>query len=649
MNRISGGKIISFLLFNCINSIFLFAGDSTDIFSAAKSLEKKLVSLDQQKFSQSTFIMELETELAKTSKNDDRVTLILVNKLLLSRGENYLSEKIYDRAVLVFNTYLKRPAIDLKDSINAYTGLREAYITLNNLPKALEAQFALDEFRKRTKVLLHKQFMPRLSGLYYEFNMYHEAIEEANKEIKEYPEFANDNSYIAHYFNELGLYYTRLGDIKSALANFNKGLDCLQKLPEKDKVEIAFFIGLIKGNIAQAIMEESRFEEAIPLLKEDIRNSLLFGNIGNAGISGNELARCYYELGEIELAKQEGESAFAILNKLVAPKSLIMNRKLLLDIYKKDNNSPKIIETYEFLSKLQDSILNSEHNKHFINQQIMHEMERHEKENNRKQKIIAESRLQNESYALKQKIIVLLLIIVLLVLSLLIIYTRKIRKKRKMLSVQYNKISEQKEIIESSLKEKGFLLAEIHHRVKNNLQIISSLLNLQSHQITNKDALLSLMESKRRIEAMALIHQLLYVRGTINEVETDVYFENLILKIADSFSFPDKNIKVNFAGEKILLHMDKAIPLGLIFNEIVTNSFKYAFKSSMEGNVKVEIKKLDEKICFMASDDGIGFPEDIKDKKSKSLGLELIEALCGQLDADLRIESNMGVKYTILL
>ncbi|HRG59439.1 MAG TPA: histidine kinase dimerization/phosphoacceptor domain -containing protein [Bacteroidia bacterium] len=213
------------------------------------------------------------------------------------------------------------------------------------------------------------------------------------------------------------------------------------------------------------------------------------------------------------------------------------------------------------------------------------------------------------------------------------------------------KIMEEK--LAESLNQKELLLKEIHHRVKNNLQIISSLLNLQLHTITDPVIHSKFSESITRIKSMGILHDLLYRSKNFSSIPVSKFFPALIDSIKDSY-LVKKEIQINLDVHlsKDNLNIDKAIPCGLILNEIISNALKYAFKTQKKGNINVSFTDLnkDKKYKFLLtiSDNGTGFtlPENISE--AATLGLQLIHSLVEQLDGDIKIESKKGTKFRIL-
>lgn len=211
----------------------------------------------------------------------------------------------------------------------------------------------------------------------------------------------------------------------------------------------------------------------------------------------------------------------------------------------------------------------------------------------------------------------------------------------------------QQEKLETNLLEKETLLKEIHHRVKNNLQIISSLLNLQSETIKDKEAKEKYRESLGRVKSMALIHELLYQTRNLSNIKANQYLNQLVSFISDTYNF-NKNIKVDLHIDPKIkrIDMNKSIPCDLIINELLSNAFKYAFPNKPSGKINIDFKVLNKKpynFSLCVSDNGIGLPSHIrKQKTSDTLGLQLVESLTEQLDGKLIIEDQKGTKITVL-
>ena len=212
-------------------------------------------------------------------------------------------------------------------------------------------------------------------------------------------------------------------------------------------------------------------------------------------------------------------------------------------------------------------------------------------------------------------------------------------------------INEQKKnesLLESSLAEKEILLKEIHHRVKNNLQIISSLLVLQEQYVKDERILHIFKDFQNRIKVMALIHQTLYNSENLNKICLSKYIKNLVNNLFKAYSVNSKQIKLQLNIENIDFSLDKAIPCGLIINELVSNSLKHAFSKNDDGKISITLKKtINNRILLDVYDNGIGFPKDLDYKNSDTLGLKLISTITKQMDGKIYIEKNNGTHVKI--
>jgi PAS domain S-box-containing protein len=204
------------------------------------------------------------------------------------------------------------------------------------------------------------------------------------------------------------------------------------------------------------------------------------------------------------------------------------------------------------------------------------------------------------------------------------------------------------EQIRASLEERGVLLREIHHRVKNNLQIIISLFNLQTHYVQDVNASKALREGQNRIKSMALIHERFYQSDGLSKIDFDDYIRRLTDNLLQTSGITSDRVILNIISEKISLDIDTAVPCGLIINEVVSNSIKHAFNDGRKGEIMIRFSYLNEsEYRLEIGDNGVGLPADYILENSDSLGIQLIHALTDQIDGKLSVDSTNGVKYTI--
>ena len=248
----------------------------------------------------------------------------------------------------------------------------------------------------------------------------------------------------------------------------------------------------------------------------------------------------------------------------------------------------------------------------------------------------------------------------LLLAAVLLIYgqqTRRIRRKTAELRRElFERQTAEKELLASdrrlrrSLAEKESLLKEIHHRVKNNLQIVSSLLYLQEENMQDARGVAILRDCQQRVKSMALIHEQLYGTSDLAKIDFGCYIDALGASLFDAYGVDRGRIRLLVHSEAITLGVDTAVPCGLIVNELVSNALKHAFPENRRGVVDIALRTLSA-VCMQlqVTDDGIGFSRKSDEAARQSLGLRLVETLVRQLDGSLSIETNPGTRFTLEL
>ena len=211
-------------------------------------------------------------------------------------------------------------------------------------------------------------------------------------------------------------------------------------------------------------------------------------------------------------------------------------------------------------------------------------------------------------------------------------------------------LSERKEFeekLQESIEEKEMLLKEIHHRVKNNLMIISSLLNLQANYLKDQESKEIFKESQNRAKSMALIHQRLYQSTDLKSIGFKEYISTLARDLYQSYVKDPERVKLLLDVEDVNIDINTAIPLGLILNELITNSMKYGFPEDMEGKVFVDLHQKGDTYVLKVGDDGVGIPSDLDFRKTSSLGMQLINGLTSQIDGEVELNRDNGTEFVI--
>ncbi|MDR6943879.1 tetratricopeptide repeat-containing sensor histidine kinase [Mucilaginibacter pocheonensis] len=220
-------------------------------------------------------------------------------------------------------------------------------------------------------------------------------------------------------------------------------------------------------------------------------------------------------------------------------------------------------------------------------------------------------------------------------------------KSNILLTIKQTKINNQNELLLKLLQEKEWLLKEIHHRVKNNLQIVISLLNTQSAYLENEVALDAIRNSQHRMQTMSLIHQKLYQSENLSTIDMAVYIRELVEYLSDSFG-RDKNVIMNIKVSPVKLDVSQAVPLGLILNEAISNAIKYAFKGTTKGKIDIGLEPVgNNRYLLCVSDNGPGLPESFDLYNTGSLGMSLMQGLSQQLDGDFLLENEKGLRVCV--
>jgi two-component sensor histidine kinase len=219
------------------------------------------------------------------------------------------------------------------------------------------------------------------------------------------------------------------------------------------------------------------------------------------------------------------------------------------------------------------------------------------------------------------------------------ILTEGIEKTRKTLS----------EMIQEREKLEEIRKKEIHHRIKNNLQVISSLLDLEADKFTDENVIEAFKESQNRVISMALVHEELYRSQDMESIDFSDYLIKLVNELSYSYVIEKESLQIKTDVETVFLDMDTAIPLGMIVNELISNSFKHAFSPRQKGEIHVNLSLDKEKLTLVVGDNGIGFPENVNFRETDSLGLQLVTTLISQIGGIIELERDNGTRFRITL
>ena len=470
--------------------------------------------------------------------------------------------------------------------------------------------------------------------IYASLGQYRKAMRDYMTEEKK--ELKDDDYYgLAIYNNTIGNYLRQDKSTPTALSYFKKaeGLikvflsDVTNQHSDKEIADGRILNGIIIGNIGKCHVQLGEYEKAIPFLEEsrEIIRKYNKSKFSSDIIENTlALAECY------------------LMNPIKLDNILKRNR-IYADYYFKTGDYQNSTVYLKKNIRIRDSIDALASN--IKNQQLTSVIEQ-DLDNSKKTMEQQKAQLEASRKDIKARDDKISLVFVSLIFTLIgfaglvYAYLKSIKNQRL--------IAEQKFIIENSLVEKDSLLKEIHHRVKNNLQMVSSLLSLQTKNTRSKAAIAALEEGKSRVKAMALIHQKLYQNDDLSVIEMQGYIESLINSIQSVYKKGGHNINITIDAEGVELDIDRAIPFGLILNELVSNSFKYAFPhDDSNGKIYIHLRKIaGQEGFFEYTDNGIGLPEDTDERANSSMGIRLMNRLANQLQTSLNTDkTNEGVRF----
>lgn len=469
-----------------------------------------------------------------------------------------------------------------------------------------------------------------------------------------------DNRVIAQAYSDLSNLYWKFSDFEKGLELSLTSLSYFEERNIKD-MDYNFVLYVVGNNL----LNLQRYEEALLYFKRAIDMGEQYGFYNNLSDIYISLVDLYTELNQFESAELAGEQAVKYANLidndflLMRSWSSIGRLKLFQGKYQESIellNLSKEVATPEFgdkffLSQLYRRLGRAYHESHnyqnAINAFEVYDSLKKEVFDDHAKKRMSLLKYEfdiedKESMILgmeerikKQRSTQSLIIIIagLLLILLLVLYVTFENNKKKNI------------LLENQNEEKEFLLKEIHHRVKNNLGIVSSLLELQAEKIKDQKIITAIEESRNRVYSMSMIHQKLYQGGNLSTIGMKEYLIDLSRHILDSYGSDDK-VEYQYDLEQMNLDVDAAIPIGLIVNELLTNSFKHAFPEDGKGVIQITCRHLNEnRILLEVADNGIGLLEfDKEDDEGSGFGTQLIDLLIHQLDGSIMTMSGDGTK-----
>ncbi len=573
------------------------------------------------------------------------------------------------------DSLLRQLAVEKNDSIKLVTLSSVFKQTLFVNPN--EAMTYAQQFLKIAQKINSKSEIARgnnfLGMTYATIGTTEKAIPYYLEALKRYSAL-KDSLFVGIVTNNLAAAHQSRGDVKETILYFEEALAIFKKLKNEQ------WIGNVSNNLATQYINDKDFTKAVNIAEFAIKifrknndkaaEATALSNLGAAyvslkkynnalevlnesnklvnpkedpllfSINNTNIGLVYFQLNQFDISEKHFLKALKIQEELQSLDHLQSTFKSLNELYEKWG---KIDKAYYFLKKFQtvrDSLFSQEKNEKLLNIIKKYELDQKEQQilllNNQNRF----KDLQINDSKQKQGLFVLGIIALLIALG-FGFYLYRLRQKTA------QELAKKNEIITKTLSEKDFLMKEIHHRVKNNLQVISSLLSLQSQHLKDAEALKSIRESRDRVKSMALIHQNLYEEDRQLFIEVSEYITKLSQSLFQSYNIEPERILLQTNIGKMVFDVDTVTSLGLIINELITNSLKYAFPENRSGKLEVNLNKEQQYLVLQVKDNGVGVPKDFNLSQLKSFGYQIIRSFSAKMKAEVNVYNDSGTNFVM--
>jgi len=591
------------------------------------------------------------------------------NKMVIVESLNLTAELYGDLRNYDSSRYYARNALSAAEiyHIDSLKGYSLIYLGMSDFKTGAFKQ-SIEKYKNAVSVFIKANKLPGLASTYLDIGISEDKISQYGEAINYFLrssvifENLKNDEYLSYNFNSIANCFVELNNYPKALEYNKKALTIREKLHEKELVaESLNNIGFVFEKNKQpdsAIYYLSRCLTMRQYEKDSTTLVLTLQNLGaslktkgdlkkaenyilrSQHIAANygmkeELARGSSDLAEIYIEQKKYKQALTAINLTISTAQQLNIPELLLEAYSIKYNLYEQSGDYKNAlyygnkkSDLKDSLFSVAKNKTIDELEIKYQTSQKEKD-------IASLHLQNnleQKIVKQQKISITVLVIsaVLLLLLFMIAYNSFRVKNRANLRIQT-------------------LMRDLHHRVKNNLQILSGLFTMQIENLSDENTKNALRENEARLTSMNLIHNKLYLDNTTTKIEMNEYLTKLLNHIKDSFGeHKQRAIDLRIEVSTIMLEADKAVAIGLIANELATNAFKYAF-TDKGGEIHLALELIEKsKLLLTLSDNGIGLKAENKDK-APSFGLKLVNLMARQLNSTLVVKNNHGVSYQLVI
>lgn len=523
-----------------------------------------------------------------------------------------------------------------EDKLLIYRMLAPIYLDIGYIEKFIELTEELSTIRRdldeQKSLIVNEQ--SHIAQAYYRLKDYKRARHHYQKALK-VVEKGNNLLAVASISKNIGLTFSKEQNRDSASFYFTRALTILET---QGTTEQGFgssgynqhFKNILEANLAMLEIHKGHYADAIIAVKKELASARTQHEQESVIEAHHKLGLLYYFKMSYAKALMHLDHALQIIRPQLDNTSLLLeNWSIRYKILLASGRQGEGDRLYNQMMVVQDSMTSVARDNIAMVASIAYET-------NKKEKALQEQKIlltlqQNEIAQNKQRQLTYTIGIIGMG-GLLIVAYYFLQKSRK----QKMKIEQQKQQLGKSLREKEILLKEVHHRVKNNLQVVSSMLARQGRNSNDAQVKKYMEEGQNRIRSMAMIHQQLYQTQDFENINLSEYTGLLLANISAYFSLEEQCIELETNVPALLFPVDVAVPYGLILNELVSNSYVYGFAGKTQGKIKVEVKEMTKNLYQLSvSDDGNGLPEDMEERSEKSLGINLVKGIAWQLRGKL--------------
>ncbi len=635
---IKTNQLLAALLFSIVMPVTCIAQDLHKIDSLKKVIDQ---SIDDTIKAQALLLLGIQFVYAKS----DTAMLLAEQGLKLSEklgytrgisrayhlkaGVYYYMDK-YDSAITLEKLAIKSQE-QLKDTIalaSRYNNLAVMYTSKGDYLAGIKCYLQSYEYSRAKN---DKRGMARSCQNIGQLNRNLENFQEALKYHTMANSIAEEIGYaqvVAASLSSIGYVYLHLEEYEKTIAYCDRALEIAREEGFLETMsESLKYMG-------EAYMKLNAYEKAEDLIQESLQITTTAQATGGSIESLNLMAMLKLKKGRFSSALDYSKQAFELSKEIENIDLLYESSLILTNVFKAQQDYSNAFDYYQVHNTYKDSLFDMNKVSEIAALQVKYETEKQQQDI---EILEQKSEIQTLQMAKQQNLLWIFVsaVIILSIFIILLYNLFRIRQREK------DRIQQKNEVITEALEEKGRLIKEIHHRVKNNLQIIQSILDTQSIELKDESAVAALQESKSRVQTISLIHQYLY---KTQEISLDIqnYLRQLVDYIQHSL-WSTAKVTIYQSVESFRVDAEHAVSLGLIINETLTNALKHGFKDRVSGEVHLVLKKLEEdRFVLEISDNGTGLPGDFDDRKHHSMGFRLIEGLTKHLGGTLKVIPTSG-------